>query len=267
MDADLVYDVGLHRGEDTAYYLKKGYRVVAFEANPELVAHCSRRFSDAIADGRLHIVEGAIAPPSAGPTVTFYRNAMSIWGTIDDEWVTRNEKIGFGSTTVEVGRVDVADAFATHGVPYFLKIDIEGADTLVLDALQAFEARPQYVSIESEKVHFPDLVRELEMLGALGYTTFRPVQQRTVPGTAIRTRSLDGHPVEHVFEADASGPFGDDLDLEWLTMEEILLRYRRIFRRYRWIGDNVSLPRRVLRRLLRTGLGYEVGWYDTHASL
>jgi hypothetical protein len=34
--ADLVYDVGFHQGEDTAFYLKKGFRVVAFEAHPRL---------------------------------------------------------------------------------------------------------------------------------------------------------------------------------------------------------------------------------------
>ena len=30
----LVYDVGMNNGDDTAYYLRMGYRVVAFEANP-----------------------------------------------------------------------------------------------------------------------------------------------------------------------------------------------------------------------------------------
>lgn len=34
---NLIYDVGLHRGEDTDFYLKKGFHVVALEANPELV--------------------------------------------------------------------------------------------------------------------------------------------------------------------------------------------------------------------------------------
>ena len=27
---DLIYDVGFQHGEDTAFYLKKGFRVVAF---------------------------------------------------------------------------------------------------------------------------------------------------------------------------------------------------------------------------------------------
>jgi len=35
---DLVYDVGMNNGDDTAYYLSLGFRVIAIEANPELVA-------------------------------------------------------------------------------------------------------------------------------------------------------------------------------------------------------------------------------------
>ncbi len=60
--SDLIFDIGLHRGEDTDFYLKKGFRVAAFEADPNLVAHCKARFRDAISEGRLQIVEGAIAP-------------------------------------------------------------------------------------------------------------------------------------------------------------------------------------------------------------
>ena len=39
MDPKLVYDVGMHRGDDTAYYLHKGYRVVGVQANPAMADH------------------------------------------------------------------------------------------------------------------------------------------------------------------------------------------------------------------------------------
>ncbi len=45
---DLIYDVGLHRGEDAEFYLRKGFRVVAFEANPDLIQTCQAQFSDSI---------------------------------------------------------------------------------------------------------------------------------------------------------------------------------------------------------------------------
>jgi len=56
-----IYDVGLHRGQDTDFYLKKGFNVVAFEANPENAAFCRDQFKTAIDDGRQTIIEGAIA--------------------------------------------------------------------------------------------------------------------------------------------------------------------------------------------------------------
>jgi hypothetical protein len=61
-EPNLIFDVGMHRDEDTDFYLKKGFRVVSFEADPDLVEHCKRRFADQIARDQLNIIEGAIAP-------------------------------------------------------------------------------------------------------------------------------------------------------------------------------------------------------------
>lgn len=44
MNAQLIYDVGGHLGEDTDFYLKKGFKVVAIEANPGLAERLSERF-------------------------------------------------------------------------------------------------------------------------------------------------------------------------------------------------------------------------------
>jgi hypothetical protein len=42
---NLVLDVGMHNGDDTAYYLASGYDVVAVEANPTLCASARDRFA------------------------------------------------------------------------------------------------------------------------------------------------------------------------------------------------------------------------------
>ena len=76
---DLIYDVGMHKGEDTDYYLQKGFRVVAFEANPDLVKLCRTRFANAIDRKELTIVEGAIVNKErAQKTVKFYRQSEKI---------------------------------------------------------------------------------------------------------------------------------------------------------------------------------------------
>jgi FkbM family methyltransferase len=125
-DETLVYDVGLHRGEDTDYYLKLGYRVVAFEADPILAAECRGRFAAEIAAGRLHIVEGAIAPREQGDRLTFFRSSISVWGTVEPDWEARNRGLGAAITAIQVDRVDIEAAFKAFGVPLYLKIDVEG---------------------------------------------------------------------------------------------------------------------------------------------
>jgi FkbM family methyltransferase len=271
--SDLIFDVGLHRGEDTDFYLKKGFRVAAFEADPALVAHCKVRFRDAISGGRLQIVEGAIAPETAGERLAFYKNLQkSVWGTIDASWAERNAKIGARSVKVEVVRVDVVEAFRTIGVPFYLKVDIEGADHLVLDGLHRLKDRPRYISIEAEAVDLTRLVAQLDALRDLGYHCFQPIQQARMPRTEIATTSLGGDPLYYVFGDSASGPFGDDLSGPWLSYDQCLREYRRIFERYRLFGDNAILSRlpggKEITRLLGWVRGRPmVGWYDTHAKL
>jgi FkbM family methyltransferase len=275
---NLIFDLGFHSGEDTDFYLKKGFSVVGVEANPELVADASHRFRDSIAGGRLHLIAGAIAPASAGEKVIFYVNPdKSVWGTIVPDWSSRNEMLGYSSRRIEVPRVDIAEVYRKYGAPFFLKIDVEGVDRLVLEELKSVENRPQYVSLESEKVDFDQLERDMELLKSLGYKKFKVVQQSSIPGTKLKTRTLDGQEFEYVFLPHSSGCFGDDLASPWLTYTEALEEYRVVFRRYKYFGDHSVVLRKlpktaqqVARALYRIGTGYRgplPGWFDTHASL
>jgi FkbM family methyltransferase len=270
---DLIFDIGLHKGEDTDFYLKKGFKVVAFEADPDLIAICKARFQEPITRKRLRIVEGAIAPEAAGPRIAFYKNLQkSEWGTINQKWVERNERLETRSIKIEVERVDLAEMFRTHGIPFYLKVDIEGADHVVLDELRRFEERPRYISMEAETVELSQLAAELSSLKRLGYTMFKPVQQASIPGTRIATTTLQGEPLRHLFVDGASGPFGDDLSGPWLSDGECLRRFQTIFGLYRLFGDDGvvrNLPGgihliRLLGRLYRKPLP---GWYDIHACL
>lgn len=266
--ADLVYDVGAHKGEDSAYYLAKGYRVVAFEANAELVRGCEERFASEIADGRLTLVEGAISDAEA-PFVRFYRHPLSTWGTTSDEMVERNLMVA-ASEAVDVPAVRFAGKLRETGMPSFMKIDIEGSDMLCLQALLEFDRRPQSVSIESHKTDFAHVEAELELLARLGYDRFAVVQQGDVAGRTVRTSRLDGSPLTFRFEEDSSGPFGADVG-PWLERTAALRRYKRVFLAYRLIGARSRLrATRVGRRLhgiaLRRLKRPLPGWYDTHAA-
>ena len=60
MSGRLIYDVGMHRGEDTDFYLKRGHRVVGVEANPNLVVELKARFRSEIGSGQLRIIDKAV---------------------------------------------------------------------------------------------------------------------------------------------------------------------------------------------------------------
>ena len=55
IEPNLIFDAGMHIGQDTEYYLSKGYKVVAIEANPDLCNTAKEKFSEQIKHGQLII--------------------------------------------------------------------------------------------------------------------------------------------------------------------------------------------------------------------
>jgi len=90
MNPNLIFDVGMHNGDDTAYYLHRGYRVVSVEADPTLAAAAEIRFSSAIADGHLKIVNKAITA-SRGEVDFWICDALTVWNSFDRTMATRKE--------------------------------------------------------------------------------------------------------------------------------------------------------------------------------
>jgi len=68
--SDLIYDIGMHEGEDSKFYLAKGFRVVAVEADPLLCEQAADRLGQFIQSGQLTIVNRAIAP-TRGPIILY----------------------------------------------------------------------------------------------------------------------------------------------------------------------------------------------------
>jgi FkbM family methyltransferase len=289
---DLIYDVGLHKAEDAEFYLRKGFRVIAFEAEPKLIAFCRQRLKEFVDNGQLTIIEGAIVSPEgldAGQkTVHFYTDPFnSSWGTVLSNWAERNARLRetrlrnmpneTSSSVIEVDAVDFPHAIRKHGVPYFMKIDIEGCDLVCLNALCGFKERPTYISIESDKTSFKNIEREIELLAELGYTSFKAVNQAKVHLSHSPQPPKEGKYVSHRFEHGSSGLFGSELEGKWRSKREILRQYRFIRLGYFLFGDDGvmfikskfrgarlvnALTRRVVDLLTR---GSVPGWYDTHA--
>ena len=263
--APLIYDVGMHLGEDTGFYLEKGFRVVAIEAVESFCAQVRARFADALADGRLVILQCAIAEQN-GPVAFFENEKKSVWGTADADFAARRSARGAAVRRVEVPGRRFADIVREQGVPYFLKVDIEGADRQCLAALHEFATRPKFISIEAQIVAWDRLVEDIDALVALGYQRFKPVQQLTVRRQRCPNPPREGRYVDHRFPKGASGLFGEEAPGAWLSREATLARFRTIFRNQHWFGSGgVFGGSKVSRLIIRDLLQIRPGWFDIHA--
>jgi len=272
LNKKLIFDVGLHKGEDTDFYLSKGFNVVAFEANPDLVTSCKVKFKKEIEDNKLKIVEGAIAEDNFEKKIKFFRNKKnSVWGTVIKEWAERNEMDGAFSECIEVNSIDIREYYQKYGIPYYLKIDIEGMDLVCCRALLEFNDKPSYISIESDKISFSNLEKEFELFDQLGYEKFKIIQQDGISNQKEKNPSNENKFLNYKFSEGASGVFGDDLPGIWLNKKEALKKYKKIFSFYKVFGDNSFLrkflPTKIIIKLFRRLTGIPLpGWYDTHSK-
>jgi FkbM family methyltransferase len=169
--APLVYDVGFNNGDDASYYLSRGFRVVGVEANPALVDEGRVRFASEIDSGALTIVTGAVWSRT-GERLTFFVNETEHGqSSLDAE---RGKKGGRFKEVV-VDTVSIGDLFERYGVPWYLKIDIEGADEMVIRSLPQTDPAPAYLSFE-----VPHGCPAVDLLAPLGYNGFKLINPETL---------------------------------------------------------------------------------------
>jgi len=252
---NLIYDVGASNGDDSAYYLHKGYRVVAVEANPLSLSQLKQRFNSEIRQGRLTLVPLAIAE-NEGERVYWVCDEDPGRSSFNRS-LARGNGVRHHSIIVETCRF--ASLINRFGRPWYCKIDIEGCDNLCLRDLTP-ETRPPLISAELLRGD-----RHIEVLRHLGYTRFKIISQRTFRppnGTIVAWKSRMPHRLSRrvtniearlarydsdgtwSFSEYSSGPFGRSTRGRWQTADEAL----------------------ELQRLLEQNPDGS-DWYDVHAAV
>lgn len=265
---DLIIDVGMHWGRDTEFYIAKGFRVAAVEANPDLAQKNAARFADHLDTGRLRILNVAVAPHSG--TLPFWIvDTNDDWSTSDERFAKRNEAMGVKSRQITVPCRNFGEILDECGTPYYLKIDIEGSDLLCLQALNGRE-RPKYVSVEATLDSFEDVFTQLSTLWNLGYDRFKLVNQGLCHSWRCPNPPREGEYVDVRFDDFCSGPFGEETPGEWIPIEEAVTTCRRLVQEHRYDrygGIYGHTVRARFYRRLRRSLGNPLAWYDIHARL
>jgi hypothetical protein len=211
-----------------------------------------------------------------GKKVKFYIDDNSVWGTLNQDWAKRNSRLGSNSLSIELETIDPKEIYSLYGIPYFMKIDIEGSDLDVLESIfnLEYKNRPKYISIESTKTSWIALLREFDIFIKLGYFKFQAVPQSNMQHKVTKWENAEGKIISYRHEKDSSGPFGEDLKNSWKDFKGIKLRYRLIFLKYKLFGDDgIFAPRKIknyyLRFLFKVALFLTfltANWFDTHAK-
>ncbi|PWU08516.1 MAG: hypothetical protein C5B47_04580 [Verrucomicrobia bacterium] len=141
---DLVFDVGANVGDYTEMFARLGARVLAIEANPELIATLSK-----IRPRRRIRVE-AVAVGSSDGWADLFVCGQDQLGTLSKEWIDVAEKSerlsGFKWKSSGRVRVTTLDSLIDrHGLPDFIKVDVEGFESEVLEGLRSL---PKVLSFE-----------------------------------------------------------------------------------------------------------------------
>lgn len=269
---DLIVDVGMNNGDDTGFYLECGFRVVGIEANEALCKQVGARFPEAIRDGRLVILQVAVAAES-GQVEFWINEEHPEWSALDVASAARG---GHRHRKVIVPAVRFEDLLRKHGVPHYLKVDIENAEHFCLDGSRRV-GLPSYLSVEISSDSIVDACRELgyqrfmlveqssllpidDWSGPLGWTAQLPrilTTHRALPFRLIR--KLAGYPRIRAlgqrsrrfpgrdFPIGSSGEFGANLMGKWIAADAVKELWRRHQRHW-------------------TGHGREF-WCDLHAAL
>jgi len=257
MDCDLVFDIGMNDGDDTAYYLSRAHRVVAVEADSRLVIRARERFS-AIPPERLTIVDAALADRPG--LVDFWINEEKSYFNSLQASVAGCNGMRTHKTVVE--SITLPDLFQQFGVPYYLKCDIEGGDIHCVRGLSAVVDPPQYLSVEATSLEL------LMLMWRAGYTKFKIVDQlahnyrlkwnnETLLGRIKGSFqhcciSLDRRVLKtpRAHSRTSSGPFGEESPGDWLTFEDVA---------YEWLHREKGYANR--------GHLNPRSWWDFHAKL
>lgn len=246
---DLIFDLGMHHGYDSEYYLKKGFRVVAVEANPLLARKAAERLADWVRAGRLIVCDFGIAE-DFGLLDFYVNNKKDDWSSFVPSYGMRGDDYSIE----KVWCVPLTKLFEQYGTPYYMKVDIEGHDDVAIAALEKSGCRPRYVSTEVTVEKFP-----LRM-DRMGYRSFKLVSQVWHGRVPPRDPPLEGELTTAPVTGFMSGPFGEESYGEWLDIESfrnelLLLRQRRLSEMLQHTKFGVPLD--VM----------DVSWWDWHARL
>ena len=162
----IIYDFGACDGGNIPYYLLKSDLVIAIEANPSLVERIKQKFEKEIIQKKLIVLNYLISNKNDENLEDFFVHKTNHYLSRTNP--EKNKINNFNK--IKLKSKNAVDIIKEFGEPYYIKIDMEGQDHLILKDLFLSKIKPPYISAEAHKIEV------FTILSALGeYESFKLV--------------------------------------------------------------------------------------------
>lgn len=237
----LIYDLGMHNGSDTEFYLHKGFDVIAVEANPAYVSNAYQRFHAQIEAGQLIIYDVALTETPG--EVAFFVHEHDDWSRLN---LAADNRFAAGTyREIKVAGLPFSAIVRQHRTPYYVKLDIEGSELMVIEQMISVGKFPPYISFEVNL----DTNRILDLILRHGYQDFQLLAQRDKSHIRLPNPPREGNFHAVRFDGYMSGPFGLELPGPWASVAQLRAALAAQNRRAREGGDENTFNE----------------WFDIHA--
>jgi hypothetical protein len=121
---------------------------------------------------------------------------------------------------IEMISKNILDLIYEFGDPFYIKIDLEDYDHIILQEIFNNKINPKYISSECHNLEVFNLMTNNDK-----YNFFKLSKGKDVHLEKYQIKNVSGLEINYEFPVHSAGPFGEDIKGNWLSKDIFKLQF------------------------------------------